>query len=52
MLAVAQQRAVPTWRTRLREAVGRSRFIAAIDAVGAFVWPKSFTFVARKMHDR
>lgn len=48
MLAVAQQRAVPTWRTRLRSAIPRSRFIAAIDAGGACLWPKSATFVARK----
>lgn len=51
MIAVAQERGVPTWRTRLRHAVGRSRFIGAIDTVGAFVWPKSFAFVARKTDD-
>jgi len=49
MLAVAAEQSVPTWRTRLRSAMGRSRFIAAIDVAGAVVWPKSFTFVARKM---
>ncbi len=48
LIAVAAERPVPTWRTRLRGAIGRSRFIAAIDAAGALVWPKSFTFVARK----
>ena len=49
-IAVAQERAtvVPTWRARLREAFGRSRFIALVDAAGAYVWPKSFAFVARK----
>lgn len=48
MLAVAIERPVPGWRTRLRAALGRSRFIAIIDAAGALVWPKSLTFVARK----
>lgn len=48
MLAVAAERPVATWRTRLRSAIGESRFIAALDAAGALVWPKSFTFVARK----
>ena len=48
MLAVAAERPVATWRTRLREAIAQSRFIAMIDAVGALVWPKSLTFVARK----
>ena len=38
----------PPWRTRLRPAIGRSRFIAALDTAGALVWPKSFTFVATK----
>ncbi len=47
-LAVAQQRTTPAWRRGLRRAIGRSRFIAAIDAAGALVWPKSFAFVARK----
>lgn len=48
MLAVAAERPVATWRTELRSAIGRSRFIAALDAAGALVWPKSFTFVAHK----
>ena len=48
MLAVAAERPVATWRTRLRSGIASSRFIAAIDATGALVWPKSFTFVARK----
>lgn len=48
LLAVAQERPIATWRTRLRAAIPRSRLIGAIDAAGAFVWPKSFTFVARK----
>ena len=48
LIAVAAERATPAWRTRLRAAIGSSRFIAAIDAAGALVWPKSFTFVARK----
>jgi ubiquinone/menaquinone biosynthesis C-methylase UbiE len=48
MLAVDAERPVATWRTRLRSATGHSRFIAALDAAGAFVWPKSCTFVARK----
>ncbi len=48
MLAVAQQRPVPTWRTRLRQAIPRSRFIAALDTAGACIWPKSAAFVARK----
>ncbi|MHB8685149.1 MAG: class I SAM-dependent methyltransferase [Dehalococcoidia bacterium] len=47
-LAVAQERATPAWRRRLRAAFGRSRFIAALDAAGAYVWPKSFVFAARK----
>jgi len=48
MLAVAAERPVPSWRRRLRAAMARSRVIAALDTAGAFVWPKSFTFVARK----
>ncbi|MDP9237623.1 MAG: class I SAM-dependent methyltransferase [Chloroflexota bacterium] len=48
MLAVAAERPVSAWRTRLRSAIGRSRFIATLDSVGALVWPKSFAFVARK----
>jgi SAM-dependent methyltransferase len=51
MLAVAAERPTPTWRTRLRDAIGNSRFIAAIDTAGALIWPKSFTFVARKRED-
>ncbi len=48
MLAEAAEQPVSTWRTRLRAAVSTSRLIALIDAGGAFVWPKSLTFVARK----
>ena len=48
MLAVAAERPIATWRTRLRSAIGRSRFIAALDTAGALVWPKSFIFVAIK----
>jgi ubiquinone/menaquinone biosynthesis C-methylase UbiE len=48
MLAVAAERPTPTWRTRLREAIAGSKFIATLDSVGALVWPKSLTFVARK----
>src|SRR5205823_2653332 len=49
MLAVAQERPVPSWRTRVRSAIARSRFISALDTAGALVWPKSFTFVARRV---
>lgn len=49
MLAVAAERPVASWRSRLRYAIGQSRFIGAIDAVGALVWPKSLTFVASKV---
>ena len=48
LLAVAAEQPVPTWRTTLRRALARSRFIATIDAAGALVWPKSFTFAATK----
>jgi ubiquinone/menaquinone biosynthesis C-methylase UbiE len=48
LIAVANERRVPSWRRRLRVAIGESRFIAAIDAAGALIWPKSLTFVARK----
>lgn len=48
MLAVAAERPTPAWRTALRRGIARSRFIAAIDAAGALVWPKSLLFVARK----
>jgi SAM-dependent methyltransferase len=47
-LAVAAERPVPTWRSRLRRAMPRSKLIAIIDAAGAFVWPKSLTFIAVK----
>ncbi|HZP58626.1 MAG TPA: class I SAM-dependent methyltransferase [Dehalococcoidia bacterium] len=47
-LAVAAGRRTPGWRLRLRAAAGRSRFIAALDGAGAWVWPKSLTFVARR----
>lgn len=49
LLAVAAERTVPTWRTRLRRAISTSRVIQAIDTAGAFIWPKSLTFVARKV---
>jgi SAM-dependent methyltransferase len=48
-LAVAAERPVATWRSRLRRAIGRSRFIGTLDVAGALVWPKSFTFVATKI---
>jgi SAM-dependent methyltransferase len=48
LLAVAIERPVATWRGRLRDALPRSRFIGAVDTLGAFVWPKSLTFIARK----
>ena len=48
MLAVAAERPIATWRTRLRSGIARSRFISALDTAGALVWPKSFTFVAIK----
>lgn len=48
MLAVAAERPVATWRTRLREGMARSHLIAMFDALGAFVWPKSLTLVAVK----
>ncbi len=48
LVAIAVERPVPTWRTRLRKAIATSRFVAAIDTLGAFVWPKSLVFVATK----
>lgn len=48
LLAVTAEVTVPAWRMRLRLALGRSRFIRALDTAGALVWPKSFTFVATK----
>jgi len=48
LIAVAAEQRVPAWRRQLREAIATSRFIAAIDTVGALLWPKSLTFVARK----
>ena len=48
MLAVAQQRPTPAWRTAIRRGIARSPFIALVDRAGAYLWPKSFTFVARK----
>jgi SAM-dependent methyltransferase len=47
-LAEALQRPVPAWRTQLRRALPGSRLISAMDALGAFIWPKSLSFVARK----
>src|SRR5437588_79708 len=51
-IAVAQERRVPSWRAQVRAAVGTSRFIRGVDAVGALVWPKSLAFVARKRAGR
>jgi SAM-dependent methyltransferase len=50
LVAEAQQRqaAAPTWRARIRTRLPRSRLIAAVDAVGAYVWPKSLVFVAKR----
>ena len=48
LLAVSQERAVAPWRAAVRHGIARSPFIALIDRVGALIWPKSFTFVARK----
>ena len=48
LVAIAVEKPVATWRTRLRSAIGTSRFIAALDWLGGFVWPKSLVFVARK----
>ena len=48
LLAVAAEARVSPRRARLRLALGRSRFIRALDTAGALVWPKSFTFVAMK----
>lgn len=36
------------WRLRLRRAVRRSTFITAIEAAGAWIYPKSLSIVARK----
>ncbi len=48
LVAMAVERPVATWRTRLRSAIGSSRFIAALDWLGALIWPKSLMFVATK----
>lgn len=48
IIAVAGERPLPGWRAQLRRGIATSRFIAAIDTLGALVWPKSLTFVARK----
>jgi SAM-dependent methyltransferase len=48
MLAVAAERPVAPWRTTLRRAIARSRFIGAVDTAGALLWPKSLLFTARK----
>ncbi len=50
-IAMAQERRVPAWRTRLRGAIATSGFIRALDTAGALVWPKSLAFVARKQCD-
>ena len=49
-IAVAQERtaSTPAWRRELRAAFGRSRLIGAVDMLGAYVWPKSLAFVARR----
>jgi hypothetical protein len=52
MIAVATERPVATWRTRLRSALATSRFIATFESVGAIIWPKSLTFVARRRGQR
>ena len=49
MLAIAAERPVATWRSRLRSGIAHSHFISALDVAGALVWPKSFTFVATKV---
>jgi len=49
LVAVAAERPVASWRTRLREGIAKSRFIAALEAAGALVWPKSLTFVASRV---
>lgn len=48
-IAVAAERPVAGWRTRLREALATSRFIGLIDAAGALAWPKSLAFTATKV---
>jgi hypothetical protein len=48
LVAIATERPVATWRTRLREAIATSGFISAVDTLGAVVWPKSLMFVATK----
>jgi SAM-dependent methyltransferase len=48
LLAVAAERPVAPWRATLRRAIVRSRFIAALDALGALLWPKSLLFTAQK----
>jgi ubiquinone/menaquinone biosynthesis C-methylase UbiE len=48
LLAIAEERPTPAWRTKLRRALARSHFIAAIDAAGALLWPKSLLFTAQK----
>jgi SAM-dependent methyltransferase len=49
LLAIAEGRPVSTWRTNMRRALGRSRFLALLDVIGALVWPKSLLFTARKV---
>jgi SAM-dependent methyltransferase len=46
--ASAQKRTPAPWRRALRRAMSESRLVVAIDRAGAFVWPKSLAFVARK----
>lgn len=48
LLAVAEERPTPAWRTKLRRAMAASRLIAAIDSAGALIWPKSMLFTATK----
>jgi SAM-dependent methyltransferase len=52
LFATALERREAPWRRRLRAAVPESRFLAWLDAIGAYVWPKSFTFTARKARVR
>jgi ubiquinone/menaquinone biosynthesis C-methylase UbiE len=48
LIAIAEERPIAAWRTQLRRAMATSRLVAAIDAVGALLWPKSLLFTATK----
>jgi SAM-dependent methyltransferase len=48
LLAIAQERHIARWRREFRRALGQSWFLNGLERVGALVWPKSLTFVARK----